>query len=318
MLYNILKIPAKFALYFYCRKIQINNPEALKIKGPLILASNHPNSFLDAIILATHFNQPIYSLARGDAFANHFFSVLLRSLNILPVYRQSEGIENLGHNYTTFNECLSIFKKSGAVLIFSEGRCINEWHLRPLKKGTARLAINAWRNDIPLTVLPVGINYSAFRLFGKNVIINFGKMITSADVDLKLNEGRAVIDFNLKLNDQLKKLVLEIDENDRQKLRKALYVPQPLLKKILLLIPSTLGWLLHFPIYRPIELLIRKRANDHFDSIILGLLFVIYPFYLLLFFVLAMHLINNRIAWLVLILLPFTAWSCLQTKKQLT
>jgi 1-acyl-sn-glycerol-3-phosphate acyltransferase len=176
LLYSILKIPAKFALRFYCRKICVNNPQALQTKGPLLLAANHPNSFLDAIILALLFRHPIYSLARGDAFANRFITKMLRLLNMLPVYRQSEGSENLEHNYTTFNECIGIFKKKGIVLIFSEGRCINEWHLRPLKKGTARLAISAWQNKIPLNILPVGVNYSNFRLFGKNVIINFGKV----------------------------------------------------------------------------------------------------------------------------------------------
>ena len=57
--------------------------------------------------------------------------------------------------------------------IFSEGKCINEWHLRPLKKGTARLAISSWEENIPLEVLPVGINYSSFRRFGKNVYYQF-------------------------------------------------------------------------------------------------------------------------------------------------
>ena len=94
---------------------------------------------------------------------------------MLPVYRVSEGVENLEHNYTTFDACEKLFEKNKIVLIFSEGRCINEWHLRPLKKGTARLALTAWQHNIPLKVLPLGINYSSFRKFGKNMHLNFGK-----------------------------------------------------------------------------------------------------------------------------------------------
>lgn len=285
-------------------------------KGPLILAANHPNSFLDAIILATIFHQPIFSLARGDAFANNFFCKLLRSLNMLPVYRQSEGVENLGINYTTFDECIGLFKKNQIVLIFSEGRCINEWHLRPLKKGTAKLAISAWQKNIALNVLPVGINYNAFRLFGKNVRINFGKPITVTDVDDDLFTGKAVIDFNIKLNKQLKDLVLEIDASDHQKLEKSLGVYQPLVKKILLAIPSAFGWLLHAPLYLPIKLLLKHKANDHFDSIILGLLFFTYPFYLLLSSYLLVVITGNYAGWLCIILLPFSAWSYLQVKSQ--
>ena len=177
MLYRLLKLPAKIAIYFYCRKIIINKKEWLKSEGPLLIAANHPNSFLDAVILATLFKRPIHSLARGDAFVNTFITKLLTSLKMLPVYRISEGAENLEHNYTTFSSCIDIFKKNGIVLIFSEGRCINEWHLRPLKKGTARLSINAWQQGIPLKVVPLGINYSSFRIFGKNMILNFGDII---------------------------------------------------------------------------------------------------------------------------------------------
>ncbi|MGN6605245.1 MAG: 1-acyl-sn-glycerol-3-phosphate acyltransferase, partial [Ginsengibacter sp.] len=102
MLYQILFYPSRAALHFYCRKIVINNKELLAEKGPLLIAANHPNSFLDAIIVSTLFKQPVYSLARGDVFANGFFSKVLRSVNMLPVYRLSEGAENLGYNYVTF------------------------------------------------------------------------------------------------------------------------------------------------------------------------------------------------------------------------
>ena len=73
------------------------------------------------------------------------------------------------HNYETFAACKEIFKKDGIVLIFSEGRCINEWHLRSLMKGTARLAISSWEDGIELVILPTGINYQSFNVFGKNI-----------------------------------------------------------------------------------------------------------------------------------------------------
>src|SRR5664279_4400786 len=107
-----------------------------------------------------------------------FFKFLLRRLKMLLVSRIIEGAENLENNYTTFNECVDIFKQNGIVLIFSEGRCINEWHLRPLKKGTARLALAAWEDNIPLEGLLLGINYNSFRKFGKTIFLNFGEVIT--------------------------------------------------------------------------------------------------------------------------------------------
>ncbi|HEY8688818.1 MAG TPA: 1-acyl-sn-glycerol-3-phosphate acyltransferase [Chitinophagaceae bacterium] len=316
MLYTLLKLPAKLALYFYCRKIIINKKELLQSDGPLLIAANHPSSFLDAIILATIFKRSIYSLARGDAFVNKFYKKILLSLNMLPVYRISEGAENLEHNYTTFSSCIDIFKKRGIVLIFSEGRCINEWHLRPLKKGTARLAMSAWQQDIPLQILPLGINYSSFRIFGKNVILNFGEILTAKDFDSNLSDGKTVNDFNFKLEQQLKDLVVEADASDKEKLKKIFFIPQPLIKKVLLFIPAIIGWLLNAPLYFPIILSIKKRANDHFDSIVVGLLFILYPIYLLLVTIATYFITGNTLSFFLLLLIPFTAWSCLQLKRQ--
>jgi len=316
LLYTLLKLPAKLALYLYCRKIIVNKKEFLKSEGPLLIAANHPNSFLDAVILATLFKRPIYSLARGDAFVNSFYRKLLYSLNMLPVYRITEGAENLEHNYTTFSSCLDIFKKNGIVLIFSEGGCINEWHLRPLKKGTARLAISAWQQAISLKIIPLGINYSSFRIFGKNMILNFGEIIEKESFNEAMPPGEAITTFNAKLHGQLKNLVIESYPADKERIKKIFFVPQPLVKKILLFIPAVVGWLLHAPLYYLVILLIRNRANDHYDSIVVGLLFVLYPIYLLAITIVAYFITGNLWAFLLLLIIPFTAWSCLQLKRQ--
>jgi len=288
----------------------------LQLKGPLLIAANHPNSFLDAIIFATIFKHPVYSLTRGDAFANKLYNSLLRQMNMLPVYRISEGAENLEHNYSTFSVCQNIFTNDGIVLIFSEGRCINEWHLRPLKKGTARLAINAWQQNIPLKVLPVGINYSCFRKFGKNIILNFGDLIDSKEFDADFSDGKAIMDFNAKLNNQLKKLVVEIEDDDIVKRKRIFFVDVPWIKKILLFLPSVIGWLLHFPLYYAVVFLIKKKAEDHYDSILVGLLFILYPFYLAAITLLTFYLTKNSLSFLLIMIIPFTAWAQLQLKKQ--
>ena len=196
----------------FCRKIIINHPEKLKMDGPLLLAVNHPNSFLDAIILDILFKKPIWSLARGDVFKKPFYIKLLTKLKILPVYRTSEGVENLDTNYKTFDACKEIFKSKGIVLMFSEGKCINEWHLRPLKKGTARLAISTWQEGIDVKVLPVGINYNSFRKIGKNVFLNFGTVISKEEILANDTDGKRNLAFNDKLKQELEQLVFEIHQ----------------------------------------------------------------------------------------------------------
>ena len=319
MLYALLKPVAKLSMLFFCRKVKINKPEWLQAKGPLLLACNHPNSFLDSIILDTLFKAPVWSLARGDVFRNKFIARLLRAIRILPVYRTSEGPENLYINYQTFEACIEIFKKKGLVQIFSEAKCVNEWHLRPLKKGTARLAIKAWEENIPLTVLPVAINYSSFRRFGKNIFLHFGNPITISSIDMIAAEGVRHLAFNSILQTELEKIVWEIPLDDKVRQAKFLKLPIPGWKKILLFVPAITGLLLHAPLYLLIKsyTLHLTRNNDHYDSILTAFLIFIYPLYLLLLVFLARVITHSWLSLWLIIIIPFCAWAYIQLKPQL-
>jgi 1-acyl-sn-glycerol-3-phosphate acyltransferase len=301
------------------RRIIISDPKMLKEKGPLLLACNHPNSFLDSIILDTLFRQSVWNLARGDAFKNKRISKILYALKILPVYRTSEGMENISENYKTFDACLSLFREKGVVAIFSEGKCINEWHLRPLKKGTARLAIKAWEENIPLKILPVGINYSSFSRFGKNIFLNFGEIITMNDVDMALAEGLRHQSFNDKLRTQLEKLVFEIPKKNKRAQAARLEIKPSVLKKMLLAIPAITGWLIHLPLYLPVKSVVWKRThhNDHYDSVITGVLLFLYPVYIIMITLILWIFLKSGWIVFLLMLFPFTAWSYMQLKTQL-
>jgi 1-acyl-sn-glycerol-3-phosphate acyltransferase len=318
VLFAILKGYVKLAVKIICRKIIINNQQWLTAKGPLLLACNHPNSFLDGIILTALFKENIYSLARGDAFRTPWHGQVLRWLNLLPVYRTSEGVENLDYNYATFEACREVFRKNGIVIIFSEGRCINEWHLRPLRKGTARLATSAWEEGINLTVLPVGFNYNTFRNFGKNVFIHFGSPLCREDVMLHQTDGRMFLTFNEQLRTELQTIVYEIDPLDQKTKEEKLSVPVSLQRKVILAVPAFLGFVLHVPFYYAGKLLtLHYFDNDHFDSALASMLVVAYPPYLLLLSLLAGMFFNWWIGVVVFLALPFCAWSCVQLKRQI-
>ncbi|MBN8668392.1 MAG: 1-acyl-sn-glycerol-3-phosphate acyltransferase [Chitinophagales bacterium] len=315
MLYAALKIIGQPAIRIFCKRVDIDDPSFLREKGPLLLAANHPNSFLDAIILDLYFEMPIYSLARGDAFYSPSVTRILTALKILPVYRTSEGVENLSDNYKTFDSCLDLFRKNGVVLMFSEGKCINEWHLRPLKKGTARLAIKAWEEGIPLKVLPVALNYDSFDKLGKTVIIRFGKMIHKEDIPFDQPDGQRNNAFNQLLRAELEKGVFEIDKQDEEK-REALFeTKSPVWKKIVLAVPALLGWLTHAPLYLPLRTWARKKylRSDHYDSVMMGLLLLAYPVYLILFTLVVSLLLPIGVGALgCFLLLPLLAWCYVQ------
>lgn len=315
----MLKILSRLALPIWCRRLTINKPEILKEKGPLLLASNHPNSFLDSVLLDTVFQQPVWSLARGDVFKKPFYIKLLNALKILPVYRTSEGVENFSENYKTFEECIAIFRNGGIITIYSEGKCINEWHLRPLKKGTARLAVKAWDENIPLKIVPVGINYSSFSRFGKNIFLNFGEIITATDIINGGADGQRHLAFNNKLKSELEKLVFEIPAGNKELRQEKLGVKISLVKRILLSLPALLGWLLHLPLFLPVKQFSsqKTKGTDHYDSVITGILLITYPLYLILTTVFLLLITCSWWYLLVLPVFPFTAWAFVQLKPQL-
>ena len=317
-MYLLLKLYARLAIRIFCRHIRIRQPQLLKSRGPLLLAANHPNSFLDGILLTTLFENDIYSLARGDAFKHPRINRFLRWLRLLPVYRTSEGVENLGHNYTTFASCRQTFKKEGIVLIFSEGRCENEWHFRPLKKGTARLALSAWEDNIPLQVLPVAFNYSSFKKFGKTVHIDFGAVIQETDIDRQDAEGKQMLQFNQLLRRQLHPLVYEIAPNDRASVKKQFGSGRSTFIYVLLFLPAVIGLLLHAPLFYPVKWFTKYRFcnSGHYDSVIHSLLMLLYPLYLLLAIIIAAN-VTGWWSLLVLPAFPFTAWAWVQWSEVL-
>jgi len=316
--FRLIKGYARLAIKIYCRKIIINKPGYLKENGPLLLASNHPNSFLDGIIITTLFEQHVYSLARGDAFKKNSLNKLLRWLHLLPVYRTSEGAENLTHNYTTFASCIEVFKKKGIVLIFSEGLCENEWHLRPLKKGTARLAVSAWEQGIQLKILPVGFNYSSFKSFGKDVHIYFGQPFSKEIIQQHGTQGMQISAFNTILQKQLQPLVYEIEKNDSDEQQVHFADSVSMAKRALLFLPSFMGILLHLPLFIIAKTYshIHFKNSGHYDSVMISLLMLLYPVYLLIISIFAAS--YSLLAGLGAILfLPLTAWCLAQINYRL-
>ncbi|MEO5908088.1 MAG: hypothetical protein ABIR50_11575, partial [Ginsengibacter sp.] len=92
---------------------------------------------------------------------------------------------------------------------------------------------------------------------------------------------------------------------------------QSFLKKIVLFIPAIIGFVMNAPLYFIIHLIIKNRAEDHYDSVMTGILFLIYPLYVLIIMLLVFYLTGSVYSLLMLLLLPFTVWSYLQIKNQI-
>jgi 1-acyl-sn-glycerol-3-phosphate acyltransferase len=299
LLYFLVKIPVRLALRIFCREIKTRPLSGFDHKGPLLITANHPNSFLDAIIIGSRFSCPVHFLARGDAFRKPWHNRMLRLLNMIPVYRISEGKENLPLNTEAFHRCEQVLSRNGIVLIFIEGISVNSHELQPFKKGAARIAIE--NRLLPgFGILPLAISYSSLNCFGKQVRIQTAEKIKVNTLLPFEEEARNMRYFNEILFDKMKALI------------DPFFPRRDSVEKYFLFLPAMIGYLLHFPIYNLIKRLVwqKTKGTIFYDSVLFGSLFCVYPLYVLLIcLLLGLLNIPFLMVMIVFLLHPLTAWA---------
>ena len=257
---TILKLFIRAALWLFCAEINTKNKYLLNTKGPLLIIANHPNSFLDAIIIGSRYNRKIHFLARGDVFTKKIHRFLLRQLNMIPVYRLREGKEFLHLNEYAFVESARLLKDNEAVLIFIEGTCLNTNELQPFKKGTARiLEACHTENHFPQIHL-AGIAYNNFKGIGKRVNLCLDSFTQPTPILIPKDR----VDFNNTVFEKLSTLILPTAHT-------------PTIKKNAL-------YYFNLPFYYLVYSFVDKKTKGtvFFDSVLFGVLFFLYPIYLIL------------------------------------
>lgn len=312
--YWFIKTLIKFGLRLYYRKTMVRFLQQLPMQGPVLLVANHPSSFMDALLIAAYANRPMHFLARGDAFNNKILASIFKRLNMLPLYRISEGKENLDKNFETFDAVYEALTRNEMVLIFGEGISENNWRLRKQKKGAARIILRAWNSNTPAKntiIVPVGLTYEHYKGAGKSVLINYGKQLTQMDFNVigsaahfvELFNNRIVLDLQqlAYINNGLGPQSIEHKflinawqhaESTQQNVLKVLKQEQwltsnPNRPKLFSAKLPLLFWL--WPHYRVMQMVTQKATNGNifYDSVLFGLTLLLAPFYMLtLWFVL--------------------------------
>jgi 1-acyl-sn-glycerol-3-phosphate acyltransferase len=284
---QLLKILIQAGLWLFCHKIHIKNKQLFKTKGPLLIIANHPNSFLDALIIGSYYNRRVYFLARGDAFKKPIHRFFLESLNMIPVYRLREGKEYLHLNDYTFNKSIDLLSKGYALLIFIEGTCINSHELQPFKKGTARILEGIQKLNIHPRIHIAGIAFNQLRGIGKTINLIVSEM---TNIPLIQNNRDRVL-FNQIVFKLLKENIL---------------VPTILTK----FNTSNFLYKIHQPFYNSIKNYVTEKTKGSvfFDSVLFAILLFTYPLFLLfLYFILKLLSIPTTVIFVILVALPIMA-----------
>lgn len=192
MFYHTVYYWVKSAIYLFFHKITTHGLSNIPNNKPVILAANHQNALLDALVIAICVKKPVHFMTRADLFKNKIVSKLLRSLNLIPIYRMRDGFKELANNDQTFQECYNLLSQNKIILIFPEGSHLSERRLRPLKKGVSRIALEATysiKKDV--FIIPVGINYGSHTQSGSWLNITLDSPISTLETLKQHNENKA-------------------------------------------------------------------------------------------------------------------------------
>ncbi len=289
---QLLKLFIQAGLWLFCHEIHLKNKQLFKTKGPLLIIANHPNSFLDALIIGSYYQRRVYFLARGDAFKKPIHRFILESLNMIPVYRLREGKEFLHLNDYAFNKSIDLLSKGYAVLIFIEGICINSHELQPFKKGTARILEGVQKLNVNLKIHIAGIAFNQLRGIGKKINLIISEMSNIPNI---LNSKERVV-FNQIVFEQLKENIIIPTTPTRVNKNNIFYS-------------------LHLPYYNIIKKWVDRKTKYtvFFDSVLFSVLLFTYPLFLILvYLILKLFHIPTTIVLVILIMFPIVGKKVLE------
>jgi 1-acyl-sn-glycerol-3-phosphate acyltransferase len=200
---------------FY-KKIYTHNLKNLPFNQPFILAPNHQNALMDPLAFVCNTPLQVVFLARADIFKGKLMIHFLNYLNIIPIYRIRDGIDNVRRNDEVFDRTLQVFRnRYNPICIFPEGNHGNRRRLRQLVKGIFRMTFMAqedYKDKPGVKIVPVGLDYGHYTNFRTSIFINFGEPIEVADYYRQYEEDKvkAMNDLRDRLASEIRKLMIDI------------------------------------------------------------------------------------------------------------
>ena len=179
--YRVVRAVARFWLWFLFKSVDVRHPERVPAGGPILLCANHPNNFIDSLLVGRAVRRKVHYLATAAMFRNRLMARFLLACGAIPVYRKQDDPDKMGKNLDTFAACFATFARGRLVAIYPEGTTHAEVRVQRIKTGAARIALG-YEADHPgeLLMIPVGLSFEARKSFHSRVLVSFGEPIQPA------------------------------------------------------------------------------------------------------------------------------------------
>ena len=177
--YSILKPYVDFLIKCSYNKILHVGRENVPTDGAIILAPNHTNTLMDALVVLASDNRRKVFVARADIFRAPILAKIFAFFKIMPIMRQRDGFRAVKQNQEIIDKAVDVLKDKVPFCIFPEGTHQAKYSLLPISKGIFKIAFQAQEQitDMPLYIVPVGIRYGDFFRFRSSVRLQFGEAI---------------------------------------------------------------------------------------------------------------------------------------------
>lgn len=234
MFWYFLRNSLYYCFFLYFKRFRIDGAKHLRVKGPMFVAMNHPNAFMDPISFSTFLFYPrSYYMARGDAFKKGAAAFVLQSMGIVPIFRMRDGgYESVKKNLESFKTAYSLLDRGQKIMVFAEGLSVKERRLRSIQKGTAKMSFGYLDRggDPDLKIVPVGINYSEPEKFRCYVYFQVGEPIAVKDFyeEYKTQPAQTIVKLTSLIEERMKPMVPSLQHIENDELIEQL---QPILKK---------------------------------------------------------------------------------------
>ena len=192
--YRLVRGIVRILLWLFYRRIDIVGRDRIPAAGPVIVAPNHHNALVDAMLIVATFDRPIRVLAKAPLFRHPLIAPFLWLMDGVPVHRRMDAGADAQTNVEMFASVVAALRAGGVVLIFPEGRSQPQPTLLPLRTGVARIILEveaAGAGHGPVTLLPVGLAFhdpGTFR--SASALVKIGRPVATADL-LELGRRQA-------------------------------------------------------------------------------------------------------------------------------
>ena len=144
-LYRLVRFVVRQLAFAYFR-LGVRGVSRLPVRGPVIIAGNHPN-VLDGILLVAVSPRPVRFLIAEELYFHRYLHWLFAGLGGIPVYRTRS------ENGDALRAAVAALQRGEVLAIFPEGTTADRGRMHEVKRGVGILACRSGAPVVPLGIL---------------------------------------------------------------------------------------------------------------------------------------------------------------------